>query len=80
MHNHDNVIAVVSGHFHCDNQIYKKGIYHISAPAFVSDPYEYKVITLDYKPKYLFANPSEFNIKTENFSAKEKTETIEFKE
>jgi 3',5'-cyclic AMP phosphodiesterase CpdA len=80
LHNHDNVIAVISGHFHAANQIYKKGIYHISAPAFVSEPFEYSIITLDYNPKYLFANPSEFSIKSESISAKEKTETVEFKE
>ncbi|MDD3594044.1 MAG: metallophosphoesterase [Candidatus Gastranaerophilales bacterium] len=65
LNGHDNVIAIISGHFHTDKFIYKKGIYHLSAPAFVSPPHEYKIITVTYEPKYLFAKPSEFEIKQE---------------
>ncbi len=76
LNNHDNVIAVLSGHFHTDNVIYKKGIYHMSAPAFVSSPHQYKIITINYEPKYLFADPSEFSIKQELVSVGEE-EVIE---
>ena len=62
INSHDNVIAILSGHFHYDNVIYKKGIYHMSAPAFVMPPHEYKIISIDYNPKYLFSDPAEFTI------------------
>ena len=65
INSYDNVIAILSGHFHHNNTIYKRGIYHMSAPAFSKRPHEYKVITIQYKPKYLFSNPSEFKITQE---------------
>lgn len=70
---HDNVIAIVSGHFHSNNTIYKKGIYHLSAPAFKDENREYKIIKIEYNPKYLFANPSEFEI-TQEIKAMKKQE------
>ena len=33
-----------------------------AAPAFSARPHEYKVITIQYQPRYLFSNPSEFKI------------------
>ncbi len=74
LNSHDNVIAVISGHFHTNNMIYKKGIYHLSAPAFVSSPHEYKIITIKYDRKYLFADPSEFSITQELFAMEEEPE------
>ena len=59
---HENVIAILSGHFHVDSTIYKKGVYHISAPAFKGESHEYKVINIEYDPKYLFSDPAEFEI------------------
>lgn len=62
INSYDNVIAIISGHFHVDKTIYRRGIYHMSAPAFSKRPHEYKVITIQYEPKYLFSNPAEFKI------------------
>jgi len=62
INSYDNIIAIISGHFHKNNVIYRKGIYHMSAPAFVMQPHEYKIITIDYNPRYLFSNPPEFTI------------------
>lgn len=74
INSYDNVIAILSGHFHTDNTIYKKGIYHISAPAFKTEPHQYKIITVDYEPKYLFSNPAEFEIIQDTISIIEKTQ------
>ncbi len=74
INSHDNVIAILSGHFHFDNIIYKKGIYHMSAPAFVMPPHEYKIITIEYDPKYLFSDPAEFTITQELVPTIEQTE------
>jgi len=62
INSHENVIAILSGHFHKDNTFYKKGIYHMSAPAFAAEKYEYKIINIKYEPKFLFSKPSEFEI------------------
>ncbi len=65
INSYDNVIAIVSGHFHANNFIYRKGIYHLSAPAFLEKPHEYKIIKIEYEPKYLFSSPAEFSISQE---------------
>lgn len=79
INSYDNIIAIISGHFHIDKTIYKKGIYHISAPAFEAYPYNYKIITIDYEPKYLFSNPAEFSIYQQIIST-EKNPQSEIKE
>ena len=53
LNSHDNIIAILSGHYSTDKTIYKKGIYHISVPAFSNSPNTYKIITIEYTPKYL---------------------------
>ena len=73
---HENVIAILSGHFHKNNTIYKKGIYHLSAPAFAASPHEYKIITIEYEPKYLFSNPAEFSIEQQIVAMEEIPEDI----
>ena len=62
INNYDNVIAIISGHFNADVTTYKKGIYHISSPAFREPYFSYKTIDINYTPKYLFSSPSEFTI------------------
>ena len=63
INSYDNVLAVISGHFNADVTTYKKGVYHISSPAFSAPYYRYKVIEIQYEPKYLFSSPSEFAIR-----------------
>ena len=43
---HHNVLAILSGHFHVNDEIMKDGVYHISSPALVSVPYSYKIIDI----------------------------------
>ncbi len=51
---HDNVLAVLSGHFHVNDENMKNGVYHISTPALIAVPYSYKIIdivtTKDFSP------------------------------
>lgn len=48
---HSNVIAIVSGHYHANGETKKDGIYHISTPALVEEPHNFKVIEIDVKNK-----------------------------
>lgn len=48
---HSNVIAIVSGHYHANGEAKKDGIYHISTPALVEEPHNFKVIEIDVKNK-----------------------------
>ena len=41
---HENVIAVVSGHYHTNHEVMRNGVYHISSPAFAEEPHYFKVI------------------------------------
>lgn len=75
INSYDNVIAIISGHFNADGTIYKKGIYHISSPAFREPYYSYKIINIDYNPKYLFSTPSEFTITQKVYNMSEKQTT-----
>ncbi len=48
---HHNVIAIVSGHYHANGEIKKDGIYHISTPALVEYPHNFKIIEIVQKNK-----------------------------
>lgn len=48
---HDNVIAIFSGHFHANGETKKDGIYHVSTPALVEPPHNFKVVEINYKNK-----------------------------
>ena len=48
---HKNVIAIVSGHYHGNGEKLVDGVYHISTPALVEPPNNFKVIELDVKGK-----------------------------
>lgn len=48
---HTNVIAIISGHYHTNGETKKDGIYHISSPALVEAPHNYKIIELNIKNK-----------------------------
>ena len=43
---HDNVLAVLSGHFHVNSESMKDGVYHISTPSLITVPYSYKIIDI----------------------------------
>ena len=43
---YNNVIAIVSGHYHTNKEEMRNGIYHISSPAFINEPHYYKLIEI----------------------------------
>lgn len=43
---YDNVLAVISGHFHVNSENMKNGVYHISSPSILTFPNAYKVIDI----------------------------------
>lgn len=48
---HNNVIAIFSGHYHANGEKMVDGVYHVSTPALVCDPHDYKVVEIDIKNK-----------------------------
>lgn len=49
---HHNVIAIVSGHYHANNEKAVDGIYHISTPSLLENPHDYKVIDIKLERKH----------------------------
>jgi predicted phosphodiesterase len=43
---HNNVLAVVSGHFHVNSENMKNGVYHIASPSLLTMPNSYKIIDI----------------------------------
>lgn len=43
---HNNVLAILSGHFHINDEMMKDGVYHISSPSLITVPYSYKIIDI----------------------------------
>ena len=43
---HDNVLAILSGHFHKNTEKMVDGVYHISSPALMNIPHPYKIIDI----------------------------------
>lgn len=43
---HKNVLTILSGHFHVNDETMKDGIYHISTPSLITVPYSYKIIDI----------------------------------
>jgi len=48
---HNNVIAIVSGHFHANGEKMVDGIYHISTPSLLESPHYYKIIDINISGK-----------------------------
>ena len=48
---HTNVVAIFSGHYHSNGEVKQDGIYHVSTPALVEDPHNYKVVEISAKNK-----------------------------
>ena len=63
--NHKNVIAICTGHYHFAKITPKDSIFHISSPALVESPHEYRIIEIDYNKSSLFDEKPKFNLKSE---------------
>lgn len=48
---HKNVVGIFSGHYHSNGESMVDGIYHVSTPALVVPPHEYKVVEIEKKGK-----------------------------
>lgn len=63
---HDNVLAIISGHFHVNSETMKDGIYHISSPTLLSNTPVYKIIDViskDGLSPIIYTQLKEFEIK-----------------
>lgn len=49
---HNNVIAIISGHYHINSEKMEDGIYHISSPSLLAEPNYYKVIDIVTTPGF----------------------------
>ncbi len=62
---HNNVLAVLSGHFHTNGEVMKNGVYHISSPSVITVPHSYKIIdivtTKDFSP-IIYTQLKEFEV------------------
>ncbi len=43
---HENVIAVVAGHYHLNKEEMRNGVYHVASPSFAEEPHYYKLIEI----------------------------------
>ena len=43
---HDNVIAIVSGHYHMNKEKMENGVYHINSPSLTAVNNPYKIIDI----------------------------------
>lgn len=63
---HQNLLAVVSGHFHTNSENMTNGVYHISTPSLIALPQSYKVIdivtTKEFSP-IIYTQLREFEVK-----------------
>ena len=48
---HSNVLAICSGHYHANAENKKDGVYHISTPALVEAPHNFKIIEIEKNKK-----------------------------
>lgn len=44
---HNNVIGIFSGHYHANGEKMVDGIYHVSTPALIVPPHDYKIVEID---------------------------------
>ncbi len=63
--NHKNIIAIISGHYHYAKITYQDAIWHISSPALVQYPHEYRIIEINYDSNSIFNENPKFELKTE---------------
>lgn len=66
---HNNVLAILSGHFHVNDEIMKDGVYHISTPSLIAVPHSYKIVdivtTKDFSP-IIYTQLREFEVPDAN--------------
>jgi hypothetical protein len=66
LNKHDNVLAVISGHFHINAENMQNGVYHISTPSMLNLPHSYKIIdivtTKEFSP-IIYTQLREFEVK-----------------
>ncbi len=66
LNRHDNVLAVISGHFHTNSENMQNGVYHISSPSMHNLPHSYKIIdivtTKEFSP-IIYTQVREFEVK-----------------
>lgn len=43
---HDNIISVITGHLHTNDELMRNGVYHISSPTLLSETPVYKIINV----------------------------------
>lgn len=43
---HDNVISVIAGHLHSNDEIMRNGVYHVTTPTLLSEPPVYKIFNI----------------------------------
>lgn len=62
---HNNVLAIITGHFHTNSESMENGVYHISSPSVLALPQSYKVIdivtTKDFSP-IIYSQLREFTV------------------
>ena len=46
LNRHDNVIAIISGHYHVNKEKMENGVYHINSPCLSYPPNPYKIINI----------------------------------
>lgn len=51
LNKHSNVIAIFSGHYHANGETMSNGIYHVSTPALIEGPHNYKIVDMVIKGK-----------------------------
>lgn len=63
---HQNVLAVLSGHFHVNYESMQDGVYHISTPSLLNMPNSYKIIDIVTTPEFspiIYTQLREFEVK-----------------
>lgn len=51
LNKHSNVIGIFSGHYHANGEKMVNGVYHVSTPALVENPHDYKIVEIEIKGK-----------------------------
>ncbi|MEI8377587.1 MAG: metallophosphoesterase [bacterium] len=63
---HNNVVAVLSGHYHCSKITQRNNVLHISAPSLVQYPNSFNVITIFDEPQKIKVEVKMLSTRLEN--------------